>query len=164
MERNSHIVFLRASATIAVVVFHALGYYTYGWPFGEVKIPLYWNFDRVINQVNMPLFITMSAFLYAKNLFGGKYSDNVQFIKNKCFRILFPYMYWSIFQIIIFPATTNWEMIYEGCLHLWFLLMLFNIFIISTLIRNLLYKDKAILFLFAIFIICPPPMCMKFHF
>lgn len=165
---NYQIQLLRVIATLAVVLFHALGYYTYGWPFVGMKIPIYWDFDRVINQINMPLFVTISAYLYATLEQKGKYSDRRAFVLNKIQRILIPYLFWSVFQIMIFPSTTNMGMILRGCLHLWFLLMLFMFFLLSAYTKQIWKNNGGLLFtLYCVSValkIAPPTITNYFNF
>lgn len=124
-------------ATILVVLFHSVGYYTYAWPFDGTKVYLYDVFDRFINQINMPLFVCISGYLYACLVRQRKYQDGKSTIKKKFKRLIIPYVVWSLVQLVIFPQTTDLSMLYTGCLHLWFLLMLFELFLIFIITKSL---------------------------
>lgn len=137
MRNLINIQILRVAATILVVLFHALGCYTYGWGFCSNKIMAYEIFDVFINQINMPLFVAISGYLYGYSLKQGKYGNTFNFISKKARHLLVPYIVWTIFQLIIFPETTHIFMIYKGCLHLWFILMLFALFVGFSISRKL---------------------------
>lgn len=58
--RKDNISLLRSMTTLLIVLFHALGCYTYGWDFPYDKILAYDYFDLFIIKFNMPLFMAMS--------------------------------------------------------------------------------------------------------
>jgi len=140
--RENNITYIRVAVTILVVLFHALGYYTFDWPWGSTKIYECTLFDRVLNQFNMSIFVAISGYLFA--LHSQKVlGDTISYgITNKLFRLLIPYLFWSGCQIIVFRASLNYLSILYGCLHLWFLLMLFNIFIFAYLSRRFLLLSE----------------------
>lgn len=133
---KDNIFILRICATILVVLFHSLGYYTNAWPMGGPRIFAYEMFDKFINQINMPLFVCISGYLYAYFVKQGKYLNKRETIINKFKRLIVPYIFLSIVQLLIFYKTTHISMLCTGCLHLWFLLMLFNLFVIFILTQN----------------------------
>lgn len=51
MKQSLGISILRVTATVFVVLFHSLGYYTQAWPFDGIKINAYNSFDNVLNQI-----------------------------------------------------------------------------------------------------------------
>ena len=150
---KSNIVILRVIATISVVLFHTLGYYTYAWPFDGTKVYEYHLFDTFINQINMPLFVAMSGYLFQIKSKESNYLKPLPFIKNKFYRLIIPYLFWGGLQLIIFSKTTNYQMIFSGILHLWFLLMMFEILIIMRLLYKWTCNYHLLIVLFTITLI-----------
>lgn len=146
MRYSYGISYLRVAATILVVFFHALGYYTYAWPFEGTKVNTYHSFDIVLNQITMPTFFFISAFLFGSKKNNGEYIKTIPFLKNKALRLLVPYLFWSFFQLIVFPNQLSLQSVISGSLHLWFLLVLFLYFTLFQLISLIwLHKKKRIL-------------------
>lgn len=54
MKQSLGISILRVAATVFVVLFHSLGYYTQAWPFDEIKINANNSFYNVLNQITLP--------------------------------------------------------------------------------------------------------------
>lgn len=54
MKQSLGISILRVTATVFVVLFHSLGYYTNAWPFDGIKINAYNSFCDVLNQITSP--------------------------------------------------------------------------------------------------------------
>lgn len=63
MKPSLGISILRVTATVFVVLFHSLGYYTHAWPFDGIKVNTYSSFDAVLNQITMPTFFFLSAYI-----------------------------------------------------------------------------------------------------
>ncbi len=149
MKQSLGISILRVAATLFVVLFHSLGYYTQAWPFDGIKINAYSSFDIVLNQITMPTFFFLSAYIFGYKVRKGQYSDKLSFFKNKTLRLLVPYLFWSIIQHLLFsnqiePAfSLNGNLLYSllhGYLHLWFLLVLFFYFCFFYLLSNIWRK------------------------
>lgn len=145
MKQSLGISILRVTATVFVVLFHTLGYYTQTWPFDGIKVNTYSSFDVVLNQITMPTFFFLSAYIFGIKVRNGQYSDKLSFFKNKTIRLLVPYVLWSIIQHLLFSSQTepafslNGNFFYgilHGYLHLWFLLVLFFYFCFFYLLSD----------------------------
>lgn len=127
MKQSLGISILRVTATVFVVLFHSLGYYTNAWPFDGIKVNTYSSFDVVLNQITMPTFFFLSAYIFGIKVRNGQYSDKLSFFKNKTIRLLVPYVLWSVIQHLLFSSQTepsfplNGDLLYgllHGYLHL----------------------------------------------
>ncbi len=148
MRYSYGILYLRISATILVVFFHALGYYTYAWPFEGTKVNAYHSFDLVLNQITMPTFFLISAYLFGLKTKKGEYDNTIYFFINKSIRLLVPYFFWSFFQLIVFSHQLSSQSVFYGSLHLWFLLVLFFYFTFFHLTSKIWVQNKKSLLLF----------------
>lgn len=171
MKQSLGISILRVVATVFVVLFHSLGYYTYLWPFDGIKVNTYCSFDIVLNQITMPTFFFLSAYIFGHKVRNGQYSNKLSFFKNKTIRLLVPYFLWSIVQHLLFsnqyePAfSLNGNLFYgilHGYLHLWFILVLFFYFCLFYLLSNVwckFGKTTSILILLALTLVssCTEP-------
>ncbi len=90
--KNTKIVNIRALAIILVVLGHSIILYSSQWDLYETinQVPVLDNMKRIIDVIQMPLFFSISGFLfcYSKN----KKINFFAFFKNKFFRLLIPYM------------------------------------------------------------------------
>lgn len=145
MKQTLGISILRVIATVFVVLFHSLGYYTHAWPFDGIKINTYSSFDIVLNQITMPTFFFLSAYIFGIKVCNGQYSDKLSFFKNKTIRLLVPYVLWSVIQHLLFSSQNepsfplNGDLLHgllHGYLHLWFLLVLFFYFCFFYLLSD----------------------------
>lgn len=95
----------------------------------------------------MPMFVFASGYLYSMLLSKGRYESVSRFFNNKIQRLLIPYFIWGTLLLVLLPNQYTPKMLFYGISHLWFLLMLFDIFCIVHLTRNLWYKwDQRKLF------------------
>lgn len=159
--RKSNITLLRTIVTLLVVLFHSLGCYTNGWNFPIPTINIYDYFCSFINKINMPIFVTISGYLYALGLNNGKYVDNISLCKNKFLHLMVPYLIWSLIQIIVFPELEFFSIL-TGCLHLWFLLMLFVLFILFSSIKGYLKNMKCYSSILLLIILLLLPVFVNF--
>ena len=102
MHKDPKITAIRSLATVFVVLFHSVGYYTNAWPFDGTKVNFYDSFDIVLNQITMPIFFFLSAYIYNVKTKNSQYNNKCIFIANKTLRLLLPFALWSIIQLIIF--------------------------------------------------------------
>lgn len=102
----------------------------------------------------MTTFVFISGFLYGyMYLERGKYRNVQSFLINKFQRLLIPYFFWGILMIVSMPKVQiTWINVFTGVCHLWFLMMLFEIFVIMVLFNHLIrvefstkYMDFAII-------------------
>ncbi len=117
---------------IFIVLYHCVCYY------GIWKIfPEHQSYDnielwRAACNVALNTFVVISGFLFGYLYIEKvKYRDKKSFVINKIKRLLVPYFFWGIIAWCLFPNVQPFIDIFYGMQHLWFLLMLFDIFVIS---------------------------------
>jgi len=138
-SKLSDVSVLRSFAVFSVVLNHAFNpFMAYGE--GMIQTPLspyymsvfanFWGF-------RMPLYIFISGYLFSY-LFNkkGKYTSFWGFTRNKFERLIIPYI---IFSVLIALTYNQFKLEYfknfiDGYEHLWFILMLFESFIIARLL------------------------------
>lgn len=136
--RLTYVSYLRVMAMMMVVLYHCLCYYTSVWNYDDaVTIDAYYCLACFLNHIDMPMFVFISGFLYACKLNRGGYCDTSKFIKSKIKRLLAPFIFWAIVVCLLISEKTFGEFIIYGASHLWFLGMLFIMFLIFHLSKNL---------------------------
>lgn len=110
-----------------------------------------------IYKFHMPLFIFISGSVYGYCISLGKYKNNILFIKNKLKRLIIPYIFFGSFYVAPIMELLKLDnhgylnYIWDGIIlsynsrHLWYVLALFWIFIISMILKSLLNKHNIIL-------------------
>lgn len=156
---------MRNMALLMVILGHAGCIYTGTWDCTVVNknSEIIKYFTEYIYSFHMPLFVFISGYIYNYNRKKlNKYNSVKDFMKNKFKRLIIPYIVTGIFFMIpiqkIFRVySDNESFIYKvvnGILlgrspaHLWYLLMMFNLFIIFRLIEKYLgnkYKLNIII-------------------
>lgn len=141
------IAILRLLAITIVVFFHTYGM-MYAKHFPDCIASIYsniyadFNHNYLIN-IAMPLFVTISGYLFGKQLVLEKYSGLKHLTTNKFMRLMLPFFVFTV----IFMVTTNsvsWKPFYQWTYsHLWFLPMLFWCFIICYLLKHVLLAKKS---------------------
>ena len=78
------------------------------------------------------MFFLISGFLFGYlYIEKGKYRQAKVFLNNKAKRLLIPYLFWGSILIVAMPMVhISWINLFTGPAHLWFLLVLFQLFII----------------------------------
>lgn len=112
---------------------------------------------KLIYAFHMPLFIAISGMVYGLCIDDlDKYKDTVQFLKNKTIRLIIPYLFFGMFYVaptmvlLRFTSETYLQYCYSGIMlvhnsrHLWYIIVLFEIFIISALSKPLLQKKSIV--------------------
>ncbi len=160
-KKNKEIELLRIFATILVVLGHS-GFYTITTSVGSMGCD--WTKyildgtiiykiigfgTRIIYSCHMQLFILISGMVFQICLNGGKYKTTLELLKNKISRLIIPYILVSIlYNIPILWCTNYFEknaynvilyLIGFGKNHLWYLVALFFIFVL-TYICNFILK------------------------
>ena len=121
-------------------------------------------FDNILGSIDMPLFFFISGYLYKKR------NDVLDIIKNKIKRLLIPFLFFYIvFSVIIpvcfilfnchCPLIINngitikmliGDFIYNDCQiingPLWFLLSLFEIYVVYAIISKVISNNALLLF------------------
>lgn len=130
-ERNHAISAMRVLAMLMIISFHSLCFYTHRWwNLGGIFVPIWDKTAILLNAIDLPMFVFMSGFLFGHLYIKGKYQEWQPFLQNKARRLLLPYLFWGIFLIITMPSLHEWSYLFTGISHLWFLLMLFEVFAI----------------------------------
>jgi len=169
--RNFQIVNLRALAIILVVAGHSMIIYDPSWTtFITInKSVFFYHLKEFINTIQMPLFFSISGFLFYKSITKTKKDSLIPFIRNKFSRIIIPYLIVSLLWLIPIRLFVDYSGYHDksiiniitSCIlfckdngHLWFLPSLFFIFIIMYLFSPLQQKwnikKKLILFAFLV--------------
>lgn len=153
-EKIRSVSVMRVIAMLMIVCFHSLCFYTHRWwIFGGVYIPLWDKIASCLDAIDLPMFFFISGYLFGYlYVFGDKYRDKNKFLFAKFKRLLIPYFFWGVFLIIVMPSLSQWSDLLKGICHLWFLMALFNLFIIvwpfmDWLCRKSSYSQLVIVFL-----------------
>jgi fucose 4-O-acetylase-like acetyltransferase len=167
--RDPQIMNLRVLAILLVVIGHSIILYSTEWdlysppaeypPFNVAKI--------VINAVQMPLFFSVSGFLFPHTL-SHKNLTFSKFVRDKALRLLVPFLFiafcWllPIRLLIHYPGYMGKnlaEIVFRGILwgddvgHLWFLPALFLVFIVMWAAVRILIPRLGIFPVAALFLI-----------
>lgn len=153
--------FVKTLLMLCVVVGHCCGFWTNAW-FPVIK-PTYSNaflgiFANWLGSFHVACFTLVSGYIfyYVKNERKGKYSLRITIVK-KIRRLLFPYVFVCLFWVIpinnIFFNYSVLDILQNfilgcGAEQLWFLLMLFNVFILFNLFSPLFRLNGFIVFAF----------------
>ncbi len=150
---------LKTLAIVLVVLGHAGCIYAGRWPY-----TLYMNestlikyITEVIYSVHMPLFVVISGYTYNYNREQqNKYSCKKSFIRSKAKRLLVPYLITGLLFMIplqtVFNVYTDQQSLIERSIrgillgrspgHLWYLLMLFNVFVLFRLLEDTINRQS----------------------
>ena len=139
MDRDNSISVIRVTAMMMIVLYHCLCYNAGTWEMG-LRIeysPLLTAIVRNIATVGLTAFVFISGLLYYRIEEMGRYNDSRKFIIGKVKRLLIPYLVWGLVICLVFYGEQRPVNLLYGISHLWFLLMLFEIFLITTITRRL---------------------------
>ncbi len=138
---------------LLIVLFHCYCYNIGIWPFlREISQPHnYFISPRIFSKIGLSLFVIISGYLYGHGIFQlSKYNNNIELIKSKFLRLIIPYCIWALITYVLFYDSVYWKQLFGGISHLWFLLMLFNCFLVAALTK-IIWKRLG-WFFFIIFI------------
>lgn len=157
----NHITILRNISIILVILGHAgciyAGYWSYTVVNGNSSILKF--ITEYIYSFHMPLFVFISGYIYIYNKEKrNKYKSFIELIINKAKRLLIPYLVSGVVFMIPIQMLFNvykdkqsfLERVVNGILiaknpaHLWYLLMLFNLFLIFYFIEKFIDMKKYI--------------------
>lgn len=153
--KDTVVVELRVVACFLIVIYHCLCYAGGVWPMlpdGAKAFAYPFNM-RAISTLGLILFVFISGKLYGEGKFRlGKYSDAGTFLRKKSTRLLVPYAIWGVGTYFAFHSCILPYSIIGGVAHLWFLLMLFDLFCLCTIFhkrweRTTKYEDLLVLLL-----------------
>ena len=154
----NNISLLRVFAILIVVLGHSMVVYQYNWGIYTplIKSSFFNTLKTYIDIFQMPLFIFISGYMYyycRKEC--GKYKNAGKFSFDKTKRLLVPYICVAIFYVLPIRMLTSYkgysgnntlEVIYKYILtgldsgHLWYLLAIFEIFIVFYLFEPIINK------------------------
>ncbi len=123
---------------LLIIWFHSLCFYAGSWWFLHTDIITIWKVIAVpAVEVGLSTFFLISGFLFGfLHIEKGKYQIIPTFILYKTRRIILPYFFWSAFMVAFF-SFTPWTDILIGTNHLWFLLTLFELFIVIIVLSKI---------------------------
>lgn len=143
--------------TILVVVAHSTRMYTSKGVFTPLNTSNFLtSLTTYIYSFHMPLFIFLSGSIYAYSISNGKYTNTLNFIKQKAKRLLIPYLAFGLFWVapIMCLLGLSEQSYTTYCItkiimatdarHLWYLLALFNIFLIAIVTKPLIMSSQKI--------------------
>lgn len=165
--KNNKIVNIRALAILIVVLGHSIILYSKGWGFYQsiYNVPFLDKLKNFINIIQMPLFFSISGFLFYYSL--NKKSKFKNFLIKKSKRLLIPFIIigicWMIpikllvhyagYQDLSFLKIIGTLFLGTDSGHLWYLPTLFIIFIIVFIMKKILDKKYDIIIAIILLII-----------
>lgn len=158
MQRDFSISFLRVTAMIIIVFYHCCCFNVGIWDFCETvsySKPIV-GLIKNLAYVGLFTFVFISGMLYHRiSTRTQKYDNTFLFLKNKVCRLLLPYCIWTFILCVLLPFRYNITTFYRTSSHLWFLIMLFNIFVLACLTKKLWrnFSKKACVVLFLLLLI-----------
>jgi len=139
-EKLDYISVLRVSSMMLIILFHSLCFYSGTWWYLNTNvIPLWKLLSAPTVKVGLTTFFFISGYLYGyMYLEKGKYRDVKSFLSNKFRRLLIPYLFWGIQMILTMKVLhIAWINLFTGVAHLWFLLVLFELFLIMVILTRI---------------------------
>ena len=138
MRRLDFISIIRIFSVFSIIAFHSLCFYKGNWLFLHTEtIPIWKVLALPLVKIGLFTFFFISGFLFGFNsIEKGKYENISAFIFTKIQRILLPYLIWSFYMVASFSFYI-WHDILIGAAHLWFLLTLFEMFIIIIVLKKI---------------------------
>lgn len=155
-KRNYKIDNLRGIAIFLVVLGHSMILYQKGWGYykSNIEVPFLEQLKNIIDVIQMPLFISLSGFLFS---YSASKTNLKKIVSGKAKRILIPYIIFSVFWMVPIRKMAHYtpysgkniiNIIVQNILlckdngHLWFLPFLFVCFVIFYLQYAILNKLK----------------------
>ena len=158
--KNIKLVNIRTLAIIIVVLGHSIILYSSSWNVYTTKYNILFLdiLKDIINIVQMPIFFSLSGFLFFNYMTKKDNHNYINFIKKKAFRLLIPFvsvaLIWMIpiRKIINLSSYNNLSLFVilknlflgKDTGHLWYLPTLFIIFVMMFYIGKFLIKNKNI--------------------
>ncbi len=138
-DRLPYVSLLRVIAMLLIVIYHSLCFYTGRWwylsSYSDV-VRVWCILSIPVVNIGLTLFVFISGFLFGYHYYKcGKYRNILSFCKGKLRRLIIPYVLWGVIMAAFMPNAFKLENLLTGIAHLWFLLVLFELFII-VLIYN----------------------------
>ncbi len=155
-EKLDYISVLRVCSMMLIILFHSLCFYSGTWWYLRADvIPLWKLLSAPTVKVGLTTFFFISGYLYGyMYLEKGKYRDVKSFLSNKFKRLLIPYLFWSILMVLTMTVLhIAWINLLTGVAHLWFLLVLFELFLILIVLTRIGVGSKSSIFVDLIIIV-----------
>ena len=147
---------LKFFSTILVVFAHASRMYTGDGVVTPINSsPLLELITRAIYSFHMPLFISISGMVYGYSVDElNKYNDSLMFLKKKAIRLLCPYLFFGLCYVAPVMVAYNFTdysyfdycvhgiLLVKNSRHLWYIIVLFEIFAVSTIFKSVLQNKK----------------------
>lgn len=127
----------------------------------------------IIYAFHMPMFVIVSGMVFGYQCeirgYYSKKSDFFALIKKKASRLLLPYYFWAFFWVVPYMVISGHRSFFNyayqciilsyDCRHLWFVMMLFECFVLWSALKLLCQKFRIpiwaiFLFAFALYL-CP---------
>lgn len=160
----NYISFMKVFGVLVVVLGHSMILYQYEWNIFKPKIASA-NINIIksyINIIQMPFFVMISGLLFFNSFNKGKYNNIKELIKDKFKRLIFPFVFVTSFWVIPIRLFIGYKD-YNGSIleafkyfikgynvgHTWFLIMLFEVFVIFFVIKKI---NKSTVFNLILFI------------
>ena len=145
-SKLEYITQIRVLSLFLIVFYHCICFYLGKWglPCADGVSALWSSVAPSLVNVGLTQFVLISGFLYGYFYRKGKYHNFLPFIKGKAMRLLVPYFVWSLFIIYLIPGSGHGlkGMLY-GIAHLWFLLMLFEVFFVVAILNIKGFIDSS---------------------
>ena len=155
---------IRAIAILIVLLGHSIIIYSPEWGIyvSSVSCNFFAWLKRLINIIQMPVFFSISGFLFKSSLMKRKPS---RIVKSKVSRLILPYLMIGLFYMIPirllakYPAWEGkalWKILFFDLIlgydngHLWYLYVLFIFFLFGAIFRKLNRAVTACFFLFVL--------------
>lgn len=183
-QRNYKIDNIRGIAILLVVFGHSIILYSSSWNLytSTIQAPILDYVKQVINLIQMPLFFSLSGFLFLNSL--RKNIDLIDILKTKIQRLLVPFMFFSILWLLPIRLLVKYPGYLENSImsiiwnkiilgydngHMWYLPTLLLCFIVSGILYKfifgfideekrsvLIYLTSLILYLFGLMVNLQP--------
>lgn len=138
-DKMLYVSVLRICSMLLIVLYHSLCFYSGVWWYLRTNVVPVWKIiASPVETVGLTSFFLISGFLYGQGYIEkGKYKKIVPFLGNKIRRLLIPYFFWGILMIITMPVVhISWINLLTGVAHLWFLMALFEMFVLMMLFNR----------------------------
>lgn len=154
LTKSEHYDVIKVFATFLVVLAHSTRMYTGSGVITPACESVFLSYlSAAIYTFHMPLFVAVSGMVYGFCIDDrGKYTDNVAFVKNKFIRLIIPYLFFGFAYVapvmVLFGFSNSSYFAYclrgillsENSRHLWYILVLFEIFLICAVLKKYIQK------------------------
>ena len=159
MNKLQDIQLIKNMAIVLVILGHAGCIYAGIWPPELINndSEIIGYITRYIYSIHMPLYVFISGYIYNFNRVKlNKYLETKEFIVNKFKNLIIPYLITGItfmipiqimFNVYMDNESFLYRIVYDLLLskkpgHLWYLIMLFNVFVIFRIIEEKIKQNS----------------------